>query len=245
MNRLVRSVERGLGRLHFGTMSSAVFDIRWNRILRAREQGQEELSDFLGPQVDLGPLVRLGLLRRREVNGEFQRYNGYVPTPAGSEFLLHIPEKELILVRQHRGAGLMAELRKDPAPDAVFKPTYAEPTQPQFELVRQQREQAGRDVWRVQRAEHLRERLMDGYLDFRVFSRRTGIGESGLLRHGLCMPRNERAHDRALSVEVTTEGAPFLVAADPWELLLVRPGMELPLFERCEPLAAGYYCSLP
>ncbi|GEM_PF-714802 len=231
--------------LHFGTMSSAVFDIRWNRILRAREQGQEELDDFLGPRADLGPLVRLGLIRRREVNGEFQRYHGYVPTPKGSEYLLHIPEKELILVRQQRGAALMAELRKDPATDAVFKPTYAEPTHDQFELVRQMREQAGRDVWKVQRADHLRDRLMEGYMDFRSFTKRTGIGEGALMRHMLCTPRHERSHDRALHLELTPSGARFLAVADPWELLLVRPGMELPLFERCDPMAAAYHCALP
>lgn len=226
-------------------MSSAVFDIRWNRILRAREQGQEELTDYLGPRADLGPMVRLGLLRRRERNEEFQRYHGYVPTPTGSDLLLHIPEKELILVRQNRGVALMAELRKDPAPDAVFKPTFAEPTHEQFELVRQMREQAGRDVWKVQRADHLRDRLMEGYLDFRSFTKRTGIGEGALLRNMLCTPRSEKPHERALGSAPTPSGERFLVVADPWELLLVRPGMELPLFERCDPMAAAYYCALP
>ncbi|MCC6578694.1 MAG: hypothetical protein IT228_15240 [Flavobacteriales bacterium] len=226
-------------------MSSAVFEIRWNRILRAREQGQEELTDFLGPRADLGPLVRLGLLRRRERNDEFQRYHGYVPTPKGSEFLLHIPEKELILVRQNRGAALMTALRKDPVPEAVFKPTFAEPTHDQFEMVRQMREQAGRDVWRVQRADHLRDRLMEGFMDFRTFTKRTGIGEGALLRHMLCTPRAEKSHERALGLAPTPSGERFLAVADPWELLLVKPGMELPLFERCDPMAAAYHCALP
>ena len=58
-------------------MTAAVFEARYSRILRGREQGYEELSDFLGRKADLGPLVRLGLLRRREENNEFQRYHGY------------------------------------------------------------------------------------------------------------------------------------------------------------------------
>ena len=32
---------------------------------------------------------------------------------------------------------------------------------------------------------------------------------------------------------------------DPWELLLVNPGMELPVFARCEPEKACYWCNLP
>jgi len=28
-------------------------------------------------------------------------------------------------------------------------------------------------------------------------------------------------------------------------LLLVKPGMELPLFERCDPAKAEYWCTLP
>lgn len=245
MNAVGLPIRTGGAGLHFGTMSSAVFDIRWNRILRAREQGQEELDDFLGPRADRGPLVRLGLIRRREVNGEFQRYHGYVPTPKGSEYLLHIPEKELILVRQQRGAALMAELRKDPASDAVFKPTYAEPTHDQFELVRQMREQAGRDVWRVQRADHLRDRLMEGFMDFRSFTKRTGIGDGGILREGLAKPRTERAAEQLLSLEVTKEGGAFFTALDAFDLLLVNPGMELPLFNRLDPENASYWCGLP
>jgi len=48
-----------------------------------------------------------------------------------------------------------------------------------------------------------------------------------------------------LHLELTPSGARFLAVADPWELLLVRPGMELPLFERCDPMAAAYHCALP
>jgi hypothetical protein len=226
-------------------MTAAVFEARYNRILRSREQGYEELSDFLGRRNDLGPLVRLGLLRRREVNEEFQRYHGYVPTPAAEPFLLYIPEKELILVRPGQSAALYTALKKDPAPKAPFKPTYAEPTKEQFDAWRQQREQAGRDVWRSQRAEHLHQALLSGHMEMRAFTKRTGIGEGALLRLELCRPRTERAHERALALEPTKEGERYLTVIDPWELLLVRPGMELPLFERCDPEKAEYWCNLP
>lgn len=226
-------------------MAAAVFEARYNRILRSREQGYEELADFLGRKAGLGPLVRLGLMRRREENSEFQRYNGYIPTKAGDEFLLFIPEKELILVRPEKSASLYLALQNDPAPKAPFKATYAEPTAEQMELVAQLREQAGTDLWRVQRADELRRLLLDGYMDLRSFTKRTGIGEGALLRADLVRGRAERPHDRALHLELTDAGSEFLHVADPWELLLIRPGMELPLFAACEPEKAEYWCELP
>ncbi len=226
-------------------MTAAVFEARWNRILRSREQGYEELTDFLGRHASLGPLVRCGLLRRREENAEFQRYHGFVPTAQGEEFLLYIPDKELILVRPEKSAALYLTLQADPAPKAVFKETYAEPTGPQFEAMREMRRNAGRDVWRVQRAEQLEKFLLQGYMDIRSFTKRTGTGEGALLRTNLCRPRTERAHDRALHLELTEEGERFLHIADPWELLLIRPGMELPLYAVCEPEKAEYWCNLP
>ncbi len=226
-------------------MTAAVFEARYNRILRGREQGYEELSDFLGRKADLGPLVRLGLLRRREENSEYQRYHGYVPTHAADEMLLYIPEKELILVRPGQSTSLFTALKKDPMPKAPFKATYAEPTASQFEELRHIREQAGRDVWRVQRCEQLHQFLLNGYMDVRAFTKHTGVGEGALLRAELCKPRAERPHDRSLHLELTKEGARFLHIADPWELLLVKPGMELALFERCDPESAAYWCTLP
>lgn len=226
-------------------MSAAAFDLRWNRILRSREEGYEELMDHLGRFASLGPLVRLGLLRRREAPSELQRYQGYIPTERGESFLLFIPEKELILVKPGCSVALFAELKKDPMPDAVFKETYAEPTGPQFEAVEEQRERAGRDVWRVQRAEELRNYLLQGHMDILSFSKRTGVGEGALLRTGLCLPVEERAHERSLPMVLSEEGKRYLHIADPWALLLVKPGMELPLFERCEPAKAEYWCTLP
>lgn len=226
-------------------MTAAVFEARYNRILRSREQGYEELSDFLGRRHDLGPLVRLGLLRRREVNSEYQRYHGYVPTPAGEEFLLYIAEKELILVKPGLTGALFTALKKDPAPKAVFKPTYAEPTKPQFDQWRAQRDHAGRDPWRAQRAEHWNEALLHGFMDFKAFTVRTSIGEGVLLRLELAKPRNERPHEHALALELTKEGQRYLEVRNPWELLLVKPGMELPLMQRCDPERAAYWCELP
>lgn len=226
-------------------MAAAVFEARYDRILRSREQGYEELVDFLGRNAGYGPMVRTGLLRRREENGEFQRYHGYVPTPLGEEYLLFIPDKELILVRPEKSASLFLLLQNDPAPKAVFKPTYAEPTASQFEAVRQMREQAGKDLWRVQRADELRKALLAGYMELRAFTKRTGVGEGALLRTELVRARTERPHDRALHLELAPAGERFLEVRDPWELLLVKPGMELPLYEVCEPDKASYWCKLP
>lgn len=226
-------------------MAVAVFEARWNRIKRSREQGYEELSDFLGRHASLGPLVRSGLLRRRETNEEFQRYHGYVPTAKGAEYMVYIPEKELILVLPGKSAPLFLELQHDPMPKAPFKPTYAEPTKAQFDAVEEMKANAGRDVWRLQRAEKLREYLLNGYMDIRSFTKRTGVGEGGLLNLGLCRPRTDRPHERALSLEPTELGATFLTMPEPWELLLVKPGMELPLFAQCEPDQAAYWCNLP
>ncbi len=201
--------------------------------------------DHLGRFASLGPLVRLGLLRKRESPSEFQRYNGYIPTEKGDALMVYIPEKELILVRPGCAVTLFSMLKKDPMPDAVFKETYAEPTAAQFTAVEEQRERAGHDVWRVQRAEHLKAMLLEGYMEIQAFTTHTGVGEGALLRHGLCIPRDERGHDRSLPMELSEEGKRYLHIADPWALLLVKPGMELPLYERCEPLKAEYWCRLP
>jgi hypothetical protein len=225
-------------------MASAVFEERYGRILRAREQGYEELSDFLGRRRDLGPLVRTGLLRRRETNTEFQRYNGYVPTEAGSEFLLFIPDKELVLVKPGCSLRLRRALAKDPMPEAPFKATYAEPTAEQFAAARQMRETAGRDVWRLQRAEALHKFLLQGFMDLRMFTKRTAVGEGTLLDRNLLTGTVAR-HAHALHVKPTAEGEQYLMVADPWDLILVRPGMELALFARCEPEQARYWCDLP
>ncbi|MDX9750267.1 MAG: hypothetical protein RBT71_04215 [Flavobacteriales bacterium] len=225
-------------------MGSAVFDERYGRILRSREQGYEELTDFLGRGRDLGALVRTGLMRRREENTEFQRYHGYVPTEAAGELLLFIPDKELVLVKPGCSLRLRRAMAKDPMPEAPFKPTYTEPTGEQFAAARQMRENAGRDVWRLQRAEALLKHLHQGYMDLRMFTKRTGTGEGTLLDREL-LTAAEARHAHALHVAPTEEGARYLLVADPWELILVRPGMELPLFARCEPEQAAYWCGLP
>ncbi len=226
-------------------MSALVFEARWHRIQRSREQGFEELSDFLGRYASLGPLVRLGLLRKREEWSEFQRYHGFVPTEKGDAFLLYIPEKELVLVRPGKSAALFNELKKDPAPKAAFKETYAEPTKAQFEAIAEMRANAGRDTWRIKRAEMLANFLLQGYMDIRSFTKRTGLGDGSFLRAELVKARAERINDHGLGLEPTAEGLPYLMALDEWELLLVKPGMELPLFERCDPEAASYWCGLP
>jgi hypothetical protein len=226
-------------------MAAAVFEARYDRILRSRAEGYEELEDHLGRKNGFGSLVRLGILRRRERNVDFQRYHGYVPTVAGEAYLEYLPDEELILVRPGCAGKLKRLLDKDPAPNAPFKPTYAEPTAEQFDAVRHMLEQAGRDVWRVQRAEHLRGCILRGYMDLRSFTKRTGIGEGTLLRLELVVPREERPHDRALHLELTDAGSHYLEVADPWELLLVRPGMELPLLLACDADKAAYWCGLP
>ncbi|MGV3637739.1 MAG: hypothetical protein ACO1NQ_08845 [Flavobacteriales bacterium] len=226
-------------------MSALVFEARWHRIQRSREQGYEELSDFLGRYASLGPLVRCGLVRKREEWSEFQRYYGYVPTEKGEAYLLYIPDKELVLVRPGKSAPLFLALKNDPAPNAPFKETYAEPTKAQFAGVEEMRMNAGRDSWRTKRADTLRQHLLLGYMDIRSFTKRTGAGEGGLLREGLVKPRLERTSDQHLNIEVTKEGEEFLTPLDNFDLLLVNPGMELPLFNRLDPDKASYWCGLP
>ncbi|MBL7952166.1 MAG: hypothetical protein JNM62_10650 [Flavobacteriales bacterium] len=226
-------------------MSALVFEARWHRIQRSREQGYEELQDFMGRHASLGPLVRCGLLRKREEWTEFQRYYGYVPTEKGEQFLLYIPDKELVLVRPGKSAPLFLELKSDPAPTAPFKESYSEPTKAQFAVVEEMRVNAGRDAWRIKRADVLRQHLVMGFMDIRSFTKRTGVGEGGLLREGLVKPRSERANDQLLGVEVTREGAVFLTPLDTYDILLVNPGMELPLFNRLDPDNAAYWCGLP
>jgi hypothetical protein len=226
-------------------MSAAVFELRWNRLLDLRSSGHEELVDFLGRHANVGPMVRLGLLRKREAGSEFQRYNGYVPTREGLKYLVHVPEEELILVRPEKSASLFLALQNDPMPRAPFKDTFAEPTLSQFDAVIEQKANAGRDVWRVQRAEYLWNAILEGSMDIRSFTKRHGAGEGALLRLGLCKPRVVKPHDRALDIQVTKEGAPYLQEVENFGLLLVRPGMELPLFELCEPAKAEYWCRLP
>ncbi|HNU55266.1 MAG TPA: hypothetical protein PKN30_01660 [Flavobacteriales bacterium] len=226
-------------------MSAQVFEARWSRIQRSREQGYEELSDFLGRHASLGPLVRCGLVRKREEWSEFQRYYGYVPTEKGESYLLYIPDKELVLVRPGKSAPLFLELKNDPAPQAPFKETYAEPTQAQFMAVEEMRMNAGRDGWRVKRADVLRQYLMQGFMDIRSFTKRTGVGEGGLLREGLIKPRPERINDQHLNYEITKEGAAYLTPVDAFDLLLIAPGMELPLLCRLDEEKASYWCGLP
>lgn len=226
-------------------MSAAVFELRWNRLLDLRASGHEELVDFLGRHASIAPLVRMGLLRRREAGTEFQRYNGYVPTRKGLKFLAHVPEEELILVRPEKSASLFLELQNDPMPKAPFKDTFAEATSAQFEAVMEQKANAGRDLWRVQRAEQLWNCLVDGYMDIRSFTKRHGAGEGSLLRLGLCKPRVVKPHERALEIQVTDEGAPYLEELENYGILLVKPGMELPLFELCEPAKSEYWRRLP
>lgn len=226
-------------------MSAAVFEARYSRLLRLREQGYEELSDFLGEGKGFGPLVRLGLLRRREEGAAFQRYHGYVPTPAAEPFLLHVPDRELIMVKPGQSAKLMKQSGKDPAPDAVFKPTYAEPTASQFQAVQELRDQAGRDLWRSQRAERLHERLLGGWMDLRAFTKRTGLGEGVLLARELCAGRDDLPHPKAHHLEVTEPGSRFLEEDPQFGVLLVKPGMELPLFAALDPEKASYWCELP
>jgi hypothetical protein len=226
-------------------MSAAVFDARWNRLQKLRDLGYEELTDFLGRRGGLGSLVRLGLLRKREEGAVFQRYHGYVPTEAGEEFLLHVMERELVLVKPEKSATLFLHLDKDPYPNAPFKDTYAEPTLAQFQAVEQLKLESGRDLWKLQRAEELHTYLLKGYMDLRAFTKRTGAGEGMLLRAGLCAGREERTHDRSLHLQVTPAGEPYLLEVDAFGLLLVRPGMELPLFAQCDPEAAEYWCNLP
>ena len=73
------------------------------------------------------------------------------------------------------------------------------------------------------------------------------------VRLGYRLAGDTRDVERDHQVTIRRRDAGWVVAddrrlspvADPWELILVRPGMELALFARCEPEQARYWCDLP
>ena len=56
-------------------MSAEIYIARLRTLRSLQELGHQELMDVLGRYASIGPLVRMGLLRRREDDHEFQRYH--------------------------------------------------------------------------------------------------------------------------------------------------------------------------
>jgi hypothetical protein len=75
------------------------------------------------------------------------------------EFLLYIPEKELVLVRPGKSAALFNALKIGPCAERPLQGDVyrAYPTRSSMPL-QKMRANAGRDLWRIHRAEHLVDR---------------------------------------------------------------------------------------
>ena len=83
------------------------------RLARKREladQGHVELEDQLGPERDLGPAVRTGLLKPAPPCCPLQRYHGLVPTRKGARYLDYCGEHHLITVRAGQVSAFEAAL---------------------------------------------------------------------------------------------------------------------------------------
>ncbi|MCB0794438.1 MAG: hypothetical protein KDB88_06845 [Flavobacteriales bacterium] len=218
-------------------MSAAVFEARWNHLNGLRKQGHEELTDFLGGNEEkLGPAVRLGLLRKRPTVTEFQRYYGYVPTEKGAEYLLYVPEHELIVVRQEQKDRFKRALARDPMPEAPWKPGFARPED----------SQNGADPSPVSdRALELKQWLLCGYMDIKEFVVRHELHDSHLVDSGVCEDGEAAVGPNGRMLSLSSDGKRYLHLEKKWGMLLVRPGMELPLFQRIDPERAAYFCGLP
>lgn len=220
-------------------MSAEIYIARLRTLRSLQELGHQELMDVLGRYASIGPLVRLGLLRRREDDHEFQRYHGYIPTEAAATLLLHNAKNELIMVRKGAERAFRAMLKQDPEPDAPFKEAFAECSAAQFlatesENHRDDKSTAPLRIW-----------LLKGYMHLDMFCKRHSLQINELIAKGLCI-RMSSADDQANVITTpTTEAARYLFQPTGSSLILIRPGMELPLYQACSPENAEVLINLP
>lgn len=200
------------------------------------EKGFIELMSVIGRYGSLGPLVRTGLLRQREDRAELQRYHGYVPTANAAQWLLHVPKHELILVRPGEKHALLKEMEQDPMPEGPFKEAFAEPTGPQYRAA-----EMADNGW----CKELRKWLEQGYMQLEVFCNRHSILMSEMVNDGLCSYGTLSPEAAGPRVIPTAQGSTYLHAVHGSDLILIRPGMELPLLKRCAPAAAMDLIRLP
>lgn len=220
-------------------MSAEIFTARLRCLVSLNELGHQELMDVLGRYASLGPLVRLGLLRRREDDHEFQRYHGYIPTEAAAPYLLHNPKNELIMVRKGAERAFRNALKQDPAPEAPFKEAFADSTAQQFLATESPNHvddpnTAPLRIW-----------LLKGYMHLDMFCKRHSLKINELIAKGLCTRMNAADDHSAMITSPTPEATPYLFQPSGSSLILVRPGMELPLYQACSPENAEVLINLP
>src|SRR5262245_49494718 len=233
----------------FCDMSAVVFEARWKRLQEWRAKGFQELEDHLGAPADLGPLVRCGLLVKRGSPWlAYQRYHGFVPSSRGARLMVHDRLHELILIAPDKVADLIEALEADPLPGAPFHPGFCVLEKLNVLAVREPRTPlhvsppVGQLMGGSPERTHLKERLLEeGYEDFEQFRVDHMIRDRVLLASGLC-----RAHDPATDLHGIAfvphgDGLRYFTLIREHDLLLVNPGMGLPLLDLLDPTRAGYW----
>lgn len=232
-------------------MSASVFETRWKRLAEWRGRGFVELEEHLGMPPDLGPLVRCGLLVKRGSPWlPFQRYHGYVPTRRGERILVHDRAHELIVLSTDKVADLIEALAADPMPGAPFHPGFCvvehlntlalrEPRRPLHVSAPVGMLMGGR----TDRA-HLKEQyLEEGYEDFEQFRIDHVLRDRALLASGLCREHDPEHDLHGIAFVPQGDGLRYFTLLKEHDLLLVNPGMGLPLIDLLDPTRAGYWLS--
>lgn len=207
------------------------------RLARKREladQGHVELEDQLGPERDLGPAVRTGLLKPAPPCCPLQRYHGLVPSRKGARYLDYCGEHHLITVRAGQVPAFEAVLALDQHSGEVFVPSAPplpfglEPAPP----ARPQRHGKTAPLAYLAnlREEERRSWLREGYSDFEEIRAALSIPEEALLACGLFRHRIEGQDLHALPLVPQGLGEHFLLLVVPWDLLFIKPDMARALF---------------
>lgn len=220
-------------------MSSEIFEERQACLRELRDQGHEELEDYLGGLDELGAPLRCGLLKRVDRCCEWQRYSGLVPTEEGEEYMIHVPEHHVIMVRRGKGMALHGALLLDPKPGEPLRldpgalpcgltpappanPSKRTDFDPLEELHRLRAEE--RECW-----------LLEGYLDFDAFRAEHGFTDAQLTGSGLLRRHDPRLDAHSMPYVPTEKGGHYFLLNAAWDLLLVKPEMARNVFILIDP----------
>ena len=220
-------------------MSIEIFEARWKCLRELRDQGHEELEEFLGGSDELGAPFRTGLLVKVERCCEWQRYQGLVPSEAGAYFLRYVPEHHIIVVERDRKQAFHEALLADPRPvepltlDTGALPCGLTPAPPAAPVRRT-------DFDPLQEMERLRQEeldcwLLEGYQPLDEFMRENNIVEKKVVDSGLVRRNDPRLDDHAMPWVPTEKGSNYLLLNAAWDLLLIKPDMGRNLFMLVDP----------
>lgn len=230
-------------------MYAVMFEARWERKRELEAMGHMELEDFIGAPCDIGPLVRCGLLRRRPVKrDEFQRYWGHEPVGEGVRLFMHDPVHHLIMVRGEHIGELRERLAKDPAPHAPYHPSFQPLDLLDALAVRMEQPPLYRDNHKGSdpRTSGARDAAMDTWIasgchEYAAFRRAYKLHDDALLASGLCTRHPAGRDPHAVRIVPTEKGRAYFTLDAAHDLLLVNPGMGLPLFDLLDPTRASYW----